>query len=364
MKCWMMRWNIFITVQPEIMNKQMIDKLVEDLRCNDLHRAVILVETHISWVIICTQYAYKIKKPVRFSFVDFSTPEKRKFYCGREIILNRRLTTGIYIDVQPVRMFGNKFGIGTGQGEIIDYAVKMHKVDNSREMDKLLLLQQVTEKDIRQLAHKIVSFHLNTDIVAGKNLTSLKFEFNDLVNERDFLTEKLGDKAGKLITRCIAASNLYLEKNIFLIAKRLEDGFFRDCHGDLHSGNIFLLEEPQPFDCIEFNDELRRIDVLNEVAFLCMDLESYNRKKLADLFINDYNNHFNAMRNEEEEQLFIYYKSYRANIRAKVCSIRARSAPDKNGLQKSVAAAKNYLLKMDEYLCSLSSDGKIKNASL
>lgn len=335
-----------------MMDKMQIDTLMKDLQRSHGYVPELL-ETHISWVIICRHHVFKIKKPVRFSFVDFSTLEKRKYYCEREILLNRRLADGIYIDVQSVRILKKRFVMGGEYGEIIDYAVWMHRVDNSRQMDKLLLLQQVTEHDIRQLARKIAAFHQQAELVASKNLTALRFDFNDINSEREFLSEKLGENAAHLIIRGIAASDLFLGKNIFLIARRLELGFFRDCHGDLHSGNIFLLDEPQPFDCLEFNDELRRIDVLDEVAFLCMDLEAHNRKHLADLFLTEYNNLFPAIRNQEDAQLLTYYKSYRANIRAKVCSIRARSSSDKTALQNNLAACRKYLLLMDEYLQTL-----------
>lgn len=331
------------------MDRVQIDKLMNSLQCHQLEGMPELIETHISWVIIGTRYVYKIKKPVRFSFVDFSTLERRKFYCHREILLNRRLTSGIYLDVQAIYKVGDDLIIGGNDGELVDYAVRMNRVDNERQMDKLLLHQQVTPDDIRHLAGKIAAFHELADIVPQKNLASLRFDFNDLNYQQEFLIEKLGDNIGKIITRSVAASDQYLEKNIFFIAKRLEQGFFRDCHGDLHSGNIFLLEEPQPFDCLEFNDELRHIDVLNEVAFLCMDLEVYNQKNLADLFLATYNSRFKAISNGEEEELFIYYKSYRANIRAKVHCIRARGAEDKT-LQQELSSCRKYLLMMDEYL--------------
>lgn len=332
------------------MDQVEIDKVIREFQGGAEEGIPELLETHISWLILGKRHVYKIKKPVRFSFVDFSTLEKRKYYCEREILLNRRLTSGIYLDVQAIHKTEDQFIIGGESGEIIEYAVKMNRVDNGRQLDRLLLLQQVKEEDITRLARKIAAFHQHADIATYKNPANIRFDFNDLKSERGFLSEKLGDNAGKLVSKGIEASDHYLEKNISLITKRLEEGFFRDCHGDLHSGNIFMLQEPQPFDCLEFNDELRRIDVLNEVAFLCMDLEAFNRKKMADLFLATYNNQFNAIRNEQEEKLFLYYKCYRANIRAKVCSIRARSAADKPAFQQELSACRKYLLMMDEYL--------------
>jgi hypothetical protein len=155
------------------------------------------------------------------------------------------------------------------------------------------------------------------------------------------------------IDRAIDSSDAFIEKHQGLFTTRLKAGFFRDCHGDLHSRNIFLLPDPQPFDCIEFNDEYRQIDVLNEVAFLCMDLDAFGRTDLADLFLDYYNTLFPTIRREEERRLFIYYKSYRANIRAKVNSLRARSAGNDEGRRLSLVEVAKYLALMDRYMKEL-----------
>jgi aminoglycoside phosphotransferase family enzyme len=170
-----------------------------------------------------------------------------------------------------------------------------------------------------------------------------------LEDQKEFLSEQLGDKYKEIINHAIKVSDSFIEKKD-LLAARLRDGFYRDCHGDLHSRNIFLLPAPVPFDCIEFNDDFRQIDVLNEVAFLCMDLDAFDRKDLSDLFIEDYNLSFPAIKTNEDHRLFIYYKSYRANVRAKVNSLRAKSAVDKEDKTNSLIAAAKYLDLMDDYL--------------
>src|SRR5690606_904967 len=147
-----------------------------------------------------------------------------------------------------------------------------------------------------------------------------------------------------------------LKKNTQLMTDRLENGFYRDCHGDLHSRNIFLLPQPVPFDCIEFNDELRQIDVLNEVAFLCMDLDAFGRHDLSETFLSHYNQFFPAMKTPEERALFIYYKMYRANIRAKVNGLRAKSAISEDERTIALATAKKYLIKMHNYMQEIGSD--------
>lgn len=313
-----------------------------------------LVETHISWVLIGVDFVYKIKKPIQYSFLDFSTVEKRKYYCEREIELNRRLTKNVYLNVLPVKEISGDIFIDGDKGEVIDYAIRMRTLNREKQMDILLQNNKVTDSDINNLAQTIAAFHKGAKIIYNKNILGLQNDFNDLTQERDYLEEHLGNDSANIITKAIATSDAFIKRNEKLLVGRLAGGFFRDCHGDLHSRNIFLLPEPTPFDCIEFNDDFRQIDVLNEVAFLCMDLDAFNRRDLSGLFFDSYNKLFPAATNDEELQLFVYYKSYRANIRAKVNSLRAASASDDSQRKISLKEAYKYLNLMDGYLKSLS----------
>ena len=334
------------------MTKDQINKLISEGEFPEIRGQRELIETHISWVIVCDQFVYKIKKPIQYSFLDFSTLTLRKHFCEREIELNRRLTDNIYLDVQPICEWRGGLIIGSKEGTIIDYAVRMYKLDKEKQMDILLLENKVTETDIRKLAEKIAFFHKNTDIIYKKNFLDVQEKFNDLGTEKEFLVEQLDMNCSNIISHAIETSDTFIAKNKGLLAARLKAGFFRDCHGDLHSRNIFLLPSPQPFDCIEFNDDFRQIDVLNEVAFLCMDLDAFGRQDLADLFVNYYNHFFPAMITDEDKSLFIYYKGYRANIRAKVNSLRARGTMDNGGKIKALSAADKYLHLMDSYIKS------------
>lgn len=137
------------------------------------------------------------------------------------------------------------------------------------------------------------------------------------------------------------------------MTERTAKGFARDGHGDLHTGNIFLLDTPQPFDCIEFNDDIRQIDVLNDIAFLCMDLEAFERKDLSERFLHSYLRLFPARETEEDNQLFLYYKSYRANVRAKINSLKAHAATTPEEKTSAMADARKYLDLMNGYLREL-----------
>ncbi|MEO5996740.1 MAG: hypothetical protein ABIN89_08405 [Chitinophagaceae bacterium] len=332
------------------MTQEQIYKLVAGGSFPDSAGSPELIETHISWVILCEKFAYKIKKPIHYSFLDFSTIEKRHYYCKRELALNKRLTDDIYLDVQNITKKNGLPSVNGKDGEIIDYAVRMRKVNREFQMDLLLAKNDVTVLQIQQLAEKIASFHTHTDIIYRKDYLDVATKFKDLEMEKVYLGEQLGAHTKQMITHSIDASDRFVEKNKHLVAARLREHFYRDCHGDLHSRNIFFVPEPQPFDCIEFNDDIRQIDVLNEVAFLCMDLEALGRKDLSDLFMSDYNKLFPSMKTEEDRKLFVYYKSYRSNIRAKINSLRARSAGKEGQKKIALAEAEKYLQLMYGYI--------------
>lgn len=312
-----------------------------------------LLETHISWVIVCTDFVYKIKKPMRYSFLDFSTLELRKYFCERELELNQRFSRNIYLEVLPIYESQGQFAIGGAEGTLVDYALKMSKLNPKMQMDVLVSQNKVGKKDITKLARRVANFHKNAIIIYDKNAIDLKEKFNDLTEVKQFLSQKLDTEYGNRIDSAIKASDNFLQKNEGLLRNRLKMGFFRDVHGDLHTRNIFLLPDPQPFDCIEFNDEYRQIDVLNEVAFLCMDLDALGRNDLSDFFIDQYNRFFPAMRTEEDRKLFIYYMAYRANVRAKVNGLRAKSASDDADRKKAFSEVKRYMDLMEGYLESL-----------
>lgn len=337
----------------ERMTRGQIDKLLKALGSGGPCDRVEMEETHISWVILRGDYVYKIKKPLRLHFLDFSTVEKRKFYCEREVLLNRRLTEGIYLDVLPVKTLPGDIFIGHQPGDVVDYAVHMHRMEAGRRMDVLLRTGEVTHHDIDQLACKIADFHRATTIIREKDLQDIPDKFADLATEEDFLRMQLpADEAGT-INRAIRISAAFSKRHGKRVRERIMHGYTRDCHGDLHTKNIFLLEKPQPFDCIEFSDDLRQTDVLNEVAFLCMDLDAFGREDLSRRFFKTYLTYFAAVDTAEDEQLFIYYKSYRANVRAKIDSMRARNAATEVGKMVALAEAGKYLRLMNDYLQQL-----------
>lgn len=310
----------------------------------------VLQETHISWIILTKKHAFKLKKPVKLSFLDFSTLDLREKYCKKELMLNKRYTD-IYLAVCPVRFHHGKYEIGGEKGQIIDYVVQMKKMSAAKKMDFLLKQGKVDKADMHRLAKTITDFHKDSirvnipfNIDFGCSL------FNDIKANDDFINEKLGDKYSELVSRSIQWSNNFLLSHSKRFQERIDKGFKRDLHGDLHGGNIFLYKKPVLFDCIEFNDQYRQIDVLYEIAFLCMDLEAFDQEYLARAFLSTYLKLLPCCEDQEDEHIFIYFKSLRANIRAKVHATTAARAHFKKDIQKHIEETQKYLILMKKYM--------------
>ncbi|MFM6924042.1 MAG: hypothetical protein ACKOU7_00945 [Ferruginibacter sp.] len=334
------------------MNKAQIDILLHSKKMKG-SSSWKLVETHISFVLLGRSVAYKFKKEIKYSFLDFSTLKKRKHFCERELELNNRLSKGVYLQVVPVMKHNNSLVIDGKQGKITDYALQMKRMQEAKQMHLMLDKNLVTKKHIKALAVLIRNFHRRTTVIKTRfNLQHFTSRFNDILSVSVFIKKTLGPAAAKMLTDSVKASDHFLEKNEQLFAQRITGGFIRDCHGDLHSRNIFLYHKPIVFDCIEFNDEFRQIDILDELAFFCMDLEEEGFDKLSNAFIHYYFESSKAAYGKNEQLLFTYYKCYRANVRAKVNALRAMQAD--NAVRKiNLEDVQKYLVLMNRYIKEL-----------
>ena len=284
-----------------------------------------VIETHISWVMLTGQYAYKIKKPVNLGFADFSTLGLRRHYCEEELRLNRRLAPGLYLDVVAIRGSAQAPRIG-GEGRLIDYAVKMREFPQEALASRALGRGAFGAAEIDALAATIAEFHApSTTAAAGDRfgapetvLASALQNFEQMLP----LAKSAGDDRALRTLQQWTEREFAARQQAF--ASRKSGGFVRECHGDLHLGNIALLERrPVPFDCIEFNDELRWIDVMSEAAFLAMDLEDRGRGDLAWRFLNRY---LEITGDYAGIEVLRFYLAYRALVRAKIHLMRSRQA--------------------------------------
>ncbi len=281
-----------------------------------------LRETHISWVLMGRERVYKIKKPVRFSFLDFSTFERRRFFCGEEVRLNRRLSPDVYLGVVRITEGTGGPEIG-GEGRTIEHAVEMRRLDESKKMDALLKEGKVDEGDIGRLAGAVADFHRKAEPAAGYGSPETALaQAADLGNFRETIEKATG--LGAWVDRLLSRSAAFVKRNRGLMKRRMEEGHVRDCHGDLHSGNVFLQEGIRIIDCIEFSPDFRCIDVASDLAFMAMDLDYAGRDDLSGRLVEEYLRH---KPDEGLEQLLPFYKCYRANVRAKIAAIDFQAAP-------------------------------------
>lgn len=288
-----------------------------------------VIETHISWLLLTTDKVYKMKKEVQFSFLDFSSLAKRKSYCEHELMLNRRLAPDLYEEVVAVNTMENGLEFGPYQYGSIDYAIQMKRVAQKWEMTRMLKEDRVLPEHMDKLADQLSMFHKNTKSDRSLfNPIKVLDDFNDIANYAKELTPHIGAKGMDEILDGMKAVRSFLRNHHQKFHNRRKAGFTVDGHGDLHSANIFLEnDKPIIFDCIEFNDAFRKVDVLDEIAFLCIDLEAFGRSDLAECFASRYQHGNPTMSTKEDKQLFNFYKCYRANVRLKVTAIKIASLP-------------------------------------
>ncbi len=282
-----------------------------------------LFETHISWVLLTGPYAYKIKKAVDFGFLDFSTLEKRRHYCAEELRLNRRLAPALYLEVVAIGGSVAAPRLCVGDEEpALEYAVKMVQFAPDEQFDRLLAAGALTADQLRALARVLARFHAESGRASPDSPYGTVAAIAAPARENFAHIRLPAACAGA--ARTLDELATWSERRHATLAARFEQrrqaGFVRECHGDLHLANITLHEgRPTPFDCLEFDPQLRWIDVVNEIAFLTMDLDARGRRDLSLLFLNEYLHHSGDY---EGLALLRYYQVYRAMVRAKIECLR------------------------------------------
>lgn len=279
-----------------------------------------LVQTQMSFLFLTGDYVYKVKKPVDLGYLDYTTLEKRHYFCHQEMELNRRLCPETYLAVVPIVRDKEQIRF-EGQGEIIEYAVKMRQLPEKRMMDVLLRANQITPQMVTRVAEKLADFH-------KKAKTSLEISaFGEVVAIKKNTDENF-TQTEKYIGISISSPKYYhiksytdkfLEKNVPLFVGRIKQRRIRDCHGDLHAAHICFTNGICIYDCIEFNDRFRYCDVASEIAFLAMDLDHHARADLSRHFAMVYKE---LSQDEGLTELLNFYKCYRAYVRGKVESFK------------------------------------------
>ncbi len=314
-----------------------------------------VLETHISWVILTGSYAYKIKKPVNFGFLDFSSLDKRKFYCHEELRLNRRLAPDLYIDIIPV--YGtptdpclskppfdraNRERQSQFSNSPIEYALRMVQFDQGGLLGSLEEANKLTPDHITRLAKNLANFHKQVDTaIPNDNFGTAQGVFAPVNENFEQIQAKLTSPSllKELLPLKTWATTTFRGIQP-LLEQRRALGFVRECHGDLHLGNITLFDQKIIiFDCIEFNDSLSWIDTINDVAFLVMDLETRGQTAYA----NQLTNHYLELTGDYQgAALLRFYKAYRSMVRAKVAVLSLQSDVDESSAKTSSPLMDQY----------------------
>ncbi|MGB5133497.1 MAG: hypothetical protein WBO00_12815, partial [Steroidobacteraceae bacterium] len=249
-----------------------------------------LKQTHVSWIVLTGPFAYKIKRPVHYSFVDASTLEQRRHLCEEELRLNRRFAPDLYVGVVPVTAENGRLAVG-GSGKPLEFAVKMHQFDPSQELATRIARNDVTVQDMDDIAARLADTHLRAAAAPGRSPYGTVAKLRAAMQDNfTLLSEHLSRATElKLLEQLARWTGDSLDGFESLINLRRQSGMVRECHGDLHARNIVRWQQQwMPFDCLEFDPDLRWIDVISDAAFLYMDLTSLDREDLAHEFLSRY----------------------------------------------------------------------------
>ncbi len=286
----------------------------------DRPKEVGFFETHISLLFFTGNHVYKVKKPVDFGFLDFTSLEKRKYFCEQELRLNRRLSPEIYLGVVKVKQDGRRISLD-GRGEVVEYAVKMKQIPEELLMNKLLEKGQVTPKMIEAVSEKLAHFY---SIAETSDFIKSFARPERIKQDTDENFEQTEKYIGITISKDVYVeiqnrTNGFFRNQAKIFYQRITADRIRDCHGDLRLEHIFWGDEISIFDCIEFNERFRYTDTAADIAFLAMDLDYHGREDLSEHLIQTY-----VQKSEDQGLMKVlnFYKCYRAYVRGKVESFR------------------------------------------
>lgn len=267
-----------------------------------------LIETHISWLLLVNGFAYKLKKPIRLPFLDYGSAARRHFFCDEELRLNRRFAPDLYLDVVPANAASD------------ECAVRMRRFEEAGRLDHVCERGELKPAQLSELARVIVTFHQNAAVAAADSRFGTPEQvLAPALENFDELRSLLPDKQPRLDTLRAWTNDEFARRRERILARKLA-WRVRECHGDLHLGNLVLIDDRvTPFDCIEFNEDLRWIDVISELSFPYVDLIDHQRPDLAGWLLNEWlaiSGDFNGV------PLLRFYAVYRALVRAKVAGIQ------------------------------------------
>jgi uncharacterized protein len=329
-------------IEEDIQQEELLPFLLNANSYPHRPKSVRLIQTHASFVFIVPPFVYKVKKAVNFGFLNFSTLERRKHFCAREVELNSRLCPTVYLGVVPLSIADHGYRFGDGE-RVVEYAVKMRKLPERYFLDRILRRQAVAPAEIDRVAATLAEFYgrqqPSPEITEWGHVERLKISTDENFRQtEEFVGRTISAPAFETIRYF---TNEFYAHGEPLFEWRVNEGRIRDCHGDLHLEHIHLTPKAlNIYDCIEFNDRLRYIDVANDAAFLAMDLDFEHQPGLARHFIEVT---AKALNDDGMRELIDFYKCYRAYVRGKVESLHSVAhAAAQSERRLSVARAQRY----------------------
>lgn len=295
--------------------KALVERLAAGYEARSGEARTAIHETHISVVLLAGERAYKFKKPVNLGFVDFSTLERRRHFCERELVLNRRFAPGLYLGVVPVTETGGEPGIG-GDGPVVEYAVAMRRFHDDERLDRALEAGRLETADFERLGRDLAGWHDAAEPASPRDGFG---SWEHVLAQTEGAFEGLGDDAAvRTLERDLTGA---MGERRARLARRLEAGRVRDCHGDLHLSNLVLQDgRAVPFDCLEFDDALRIVDTASDAAFVLMDLDVRGHGTQANVLLNAY---LDAGGDFDGVPLLAPFCAYRSVVRAKVAALQS-----------------------------------------
>ncbi len=308
------------------------------------------VQTHHSWVFICDKFVYKLKKPVDLGFLDFTTPQKRRFYVGEELRLNKRFSPDVYIDVVPISKKGDGFSIDD-DSDIAETALRMKRIDENGMLLNLLKKGQAGTDDIKRLGGRLAEIYaaIPSDDKARSFGSMDTISFNIIENFDQTRGYVGGPVSADDFSLIESWSRRFMEVNTGVFEARLAGDFIKEGHGDLHLQHIFIFDDGITIlDCIDFNERFRYGDAAQDIAFLAMDLDYNGYDSLARGFVEAY---LKASGDSTMHDVLPFYKVYRAYVRAKVNSFMSGdSGMDEAGRKAAFDRAAEYYRLAADYV--------------
>lgn len=278
-----------------------------------------LIQTHISYIFLTGEYAYKLKKPVNFGFLNFTTLEQRQHFCREELRLNQRGAPELYLEVLPICQQADRFQLA-GDGIAVEYTIKMRQFPDDALLSNIFEQGELTPELVQTLAGVVAQYHVGAETSDYIRSFGEVAQIRQAFDENYAQTEQYvgGPQTQAQFEQTRDYSDRFFSQNQALFASRVQNNCIRACHGDLHLGNVcYWQNQLMLFDCIEFNEPFRFVDVMYDVAFMVMDLQAKQRPDLANLFLNTY---IEQTGDWEGLQVLPLYISRQAYVRAKVTS--------------------------------------------